>query len=501
MKKSDLFGTFILIWLSCNAGLAQNNQIETRGNIAYQISVKADNPKIAYVKADFTPKDSILYMSQGAADLPDRWATFVHKLVVTDSKGETVEVEDLQDAMWKLPSETEDEISLSYELHLDHEQQQWSGGLDGVAYSTDWGVFYTTRALLILHSDNWEDIRVDFTLPDPWKVSTPWQPLNKRKTSFKVPSQASLMQSMLFAGTHRELSFKREDFELIFALGGSEVLKEESLYKDLANGVLDYYIEIMGGLPNPPPDNPLEKAVVIINTADQTDGEVIGTNISIMLEEGGDAMSKMISRFIFAHEFFHLWNGKSIVPDDQETEWFKEGFTNYYTLKALRQVGLLDDNAFYQVLNNLFYQRYINDSGLGSISMTQGEEKHDHWGIIYGGGLFVAMAQDAVIREASGNSRSIDDLMRSIFKKYGGTHEHYTIDDVLNGLTELSGEDQSPFLKKYIRGKEPIPIEDYLPKVGIKAQVSDKQLLLETAAKATKLQSEMRLGVFGQLEP
>ena len=66
-------------------------------------------------------------------------------------------------------------------------------------------------------------------------------------------------------------------------------------------------------------------------------------------------MSTMISRFIFAHEFFHLWNGKSMVPDDQETEWFKEGFTNYYTLKALYHVGLLNDTAYFSVLNNLFY--------------------------------------------------------------------------------------------------------------------------------------------------
>ncbi|MEM7381324.1 MAG: hypothetical protein AAF361_09030 [Bacteroidota bacterium] len=501
MKKSDLFGILALISFSCAVSFAQNNnEIERRGSIAYHISIAADNPKIAQVNVRFTPKDSILYMAQGGGNLPDRWATFVHKLKVTDSSGETMDVEDLQDAMWKLPSGIEEEISLSYELHLDHEQHEWSGGLDGVAYSTDWGVFYTTRALLILHSDHWKNIRVDFTLPDAWKVSTPWQPLNERNTSFKVSGQASLMQSMLFAGTHRELSFKRDDFELVFALGGNEVLKEETLYKDLANGVLDYYIEIMGGLPNLPPNNPLDKAVVIINSADRTDGEVIGTNISIMLEEGGDAMAKMISRFLFAHEFFHLWNGKSMVPDDQETEWFKEGFTNYYTLKALKQVGMLDDNAFYQVLNNLFYQRYIADAGLGSIAMIQGEEKHDHWGIIYGGGLFIAMAQDAIIREASGNTRSIDDLMRDIFTTYGGTHNHYTIDDILHGVTELSGEDQSPFFKKYIQGKEPIPIENYLPKVGIKAWVQDGQLVLETASALTKLQSEMLEGVFGRIE-
>ena len=139
-------------------------------------------------------------------------------------------------------------------------------------------------------------------------------------------------------------------------------------------------------------------------------------------------MSKLISRFIFAHEFFHLWNGKSFRPyANDEAEWFKEGFTNYYTLKALHHVGFLTDESFLEVVNNLFYQRYKNDDGVGKISMTNGEEKHDHWGLIYGGGMFVGIAQDMIIRKATNNQKSLDYLMRDLFKKYGDSKKEYDL--------------------------------------------------------------------------
>lgn len=212
-------------------------------------------------------------------------------------------------------------------------------------------------------------------------------------------------------------------------------------------------------------------------------------------------MAKMISRFVFAHEFFHLWNGKSFLPEDQETEWFKEGFTNYYTLKALYNVGYLDEAAYYGVLNNLFYQRYSTDDGLGKLSMTKGEEKHAHWGLIYGGGLFVALAQDIGIREATGNTKSIDELMRKFFKRYGGTHDHYAIDDVAEGLSELHGQDQSQFFKKYIRGTQQLPITDYLLRAGLEAKIDGNTLNISRKDVLAPLQQQIITGILGKKTP
>lgn len=465
--------------------------------ITYRITMDKSNPKVARVQMSFVPKDSLLYMTQGAGQFPDRWATFVHELKVTDGGGNPITVKDMADAMWMMPYTPKEEITVSYLVRLDHAEHEWNSGLDGAAYATDWGVFYTARALLIFNGADWKDINVDFVLPEDWKVSTPWMHVAGSKNSYKVFNYNTLMLSMIFAGTHEELSFREGDFELIFALGGEQVLAEKETYQKMATGVLQYYVNLMGGLPNPSPDMTIDKCLVIINEGNSTDGEVIGANISILIEKDGDAMSRMISRFVFAHEFFHLWNGKSFLPDDQETEWFKEGFTNYYTLKALHHIGFLDDASYFGVLNNLFYQRYRTDDGLGKLSMTRGEEKHAHWGLIYGGGLFVAIAQDISIRKASGNTKSLDDLMRKFYTRYGGTHEHYVIDDVLQTLTDLNGKDQTPFFKQYIRGAQQLPIAEYLSQAGLDARVEEGQLKISEKITTTSLQQQMIHGMLG----
>ena len=47
-------------------------------------------------------------------------------------------------------------------------------GIDGVAYATDWGVFYTGRSLFILNGDEWKNITIDFIMPSEWHITTPF---------------------------------------------------------------------------------------------------------------------------------------------------------------------------------------------------------------------------------------------------------------------------------------------------------------------------------------
>jgi len=465
--------------------------------ITYTISIDKSNHKLATVSMTFTPKNELLYMAQGANQLPKRWATFVHNLRAIDTKGKEISIEELSDAKWKLQSLPNHKITVSYDLKLEHEDYKWSGGLDGVAYSTDWGVFYTGRSLLILNGEDWKNINVDFNLPSDWHVTAPWDTVGDNKKSFVVNNQVALMQSMIFAGTQEEFSIKRDDFELVFALGGDEVIAQKEKFKNLAEGVMDYYIALMGGIPNPPRDNKFKKSIVIINTSTLTDGEVIGNNISMVIDKNGGQMSTMISRFLFAHEFFHLWNGKSFWPSNDQTEWFKEGFTNYYTLKALHHIGFLDEASYLDILNSLFYQRYKADSGIGKMSMTNGAEKHNHWGLIYGGGLFVAISQDMIIRKASNNNKSVDDLMKSLFQKYGGTNDGYSLDELRASLSKLSGKDQSEFFDTYIKGTKSVPIDTYLSMAGLNAKIEEGTLKIDKNKSANQLEEHMTMGLLG----
>lgn len=469
-----------------------------KSGMHYTIEITSNEYKKARVDFSFSVQDSLLHMSGiGANQIPERWAAFVHDLKAISADGKPLKIEDLEGARWKIHAPKGTQVKLSYTIHLDHESHSWSGGVDGAAYAREWGVFYTGRSLFIMNGEKNINLKATFKIPETWKISTPWEQIETKGHSYSIATQTDLEDSMIFAGKHEEKIIKRDDFELIFVLGGSEITAQKEYFGHMATGILDYYIELMGGIPNPAPDNAFNKTIVIINSSSGTDGEVIGNNISILLEEGGDQMSQMVGMFIFAHEFFHLWNGKSFAPVNNDCEWFKEGFSNYYTLKSLFHAGYLNRESYLQVLNNLFYQKYDQDNGLGRLSMTDGDQKHDHWGLIYSGGLFAAIAQDMIIRTATGNEKSLDDLMRGLYQKYGGTDQGYTLEELQSSLSQLSGKDQSAFFESYIKGLQRIPLGDYLNLGGFKATEENGNINISLQEESDLNNPEITNGLFG----
>lgn len=490
--------TIAFFFLVASTFTLHSKEDKPTNHSTYNISIKEDQIKKALVECLLKVEDSSLYMSAiGANQFPERWAKFVHDIGAETLDGQAIKLKALEGGRWKVFASKGTSIKLRYEVHLDHEDHQWSGGIDGAAYARDWGVFYTGRSIFIMSDAVDQKVNVNFSIPEKWKISCPWDRDKNHESSFSVDNLRSLTDAIFFAGTHEEIVLKREQFQLIFALGGEEVIAQKEAFSKMASGVLDYYIDLMGGVPNPSPDNAFSKSVVVINSSDKTDGEVIGNNISILLEKDGDQMSELIGRFIFAHEFFHLWNGKSFTPAGNDCEWFKEGFTNYYTLKSLFHIGFLNEESYLKVLNDFFYQKYITDDGVGKLSMTDGDQKHDHWGLVYSGGFFIGIAQDMIIRSATDNEKSIDDVLRSLFKKYGGTNDGYSLEEVKKLISEASGKDQEAFFKQYVTGVQPIPLANYLQLGGFKAQEVEKSIHIELDEQANESKKQMAKGFFG----
>lgn len=467
-----------------------------KSGISYVIEIDEARQNVATVTATFVPVDNRLYMFRGANDFPRRWAKFVSHVSVVDDSGQHIDVTPAESAAWTMSRTPDTPVSLSYQVNLDHESFEWSSGVDGAAYQRDWGVFYASRALFIVNGDD-NGAEITFKLPETWRVTSPWIALDTGEHAYRVHHFEELATSMFFAGTHEEVSVQRGDYELLLALGGEDIIAQRDEFSELAEGVFDYYVELMGGGPRLPSETASNRSVVIINPGKSNDGEAIGDNISILINPDDGQMSQMISRMIFAHEFFHLWNGKSFWPQNDDAEWFKEGFSNYYTLKALHHVGFLNDDSYLSVITNLFYPRYASDPGVGQISMTAGEQKHDHWGLIYSGGLFVGIAQDMLIRKASSNTRSLDDLMRDFYRRFGGDSEGYTLADIQSELSKLSGSDQQAFFTRYVTGVDKFPIEDYLSMAGITSSQGDGRLVLGRDSDATALQQKLLAGLYG----
>ena len=161
----------------CTVSIASEPTEET--GISYVIEIDKANQNIAKVTATFIPVDDRLYMFSGANSFPQRWAKFISHVSVVDENKQPIEVTALKDATWSLARISEQPISLSYQVNLEHEKFAWSGGIDGAAYARDWGVFYTSRALFIVNGEGNSNMRITFKLPERWKITSPWIALDR----------------------------------------------------------------------------------------------------------------------------------------------------------------------------------------------------------------------------------------------------------------------------------------------------------------------------------
>ncbi len=130
--------------------------------------------------------------------------------------------------------------------------------------------------------------------------------------------------------------------------------------------------------------------------------------------------------------------------------------------------------------------------------MSDGEQKHDHWGLVYAGGLFVGIQQDLAIRNATNNKKSLDDVMRRLFKKYGGTENGYSLDELKTILTELNASDQTDIFDSYITGNKPLPITEIFEPAGFNARIKNGDLVISKNSETTALQATIQKGFFGE---
>ena len=513
MDRTTLFvAAAALILADC--GAETENRSGLSAEPIYDVTLQTDTPDRIRVEARLPGSWTALEMSdRGAGMLPDGWAHFVDDLRVTSADGEQVTVTKDDGRGWRLADTAEaaadlGPATLTYEVHLAHDTLSWPGGVDGAAMRLPWGAYFAGRAVFVVPEGYEGPVRVRFRTSPGWDVAAPWPAAAEveetefgQARDFVAPTVAALTESYAFIGDFDGFVVDRGGSDIAFALGGPSVIDRRTQFESLADEAFDYFIALMGDAPRPAPDEAMSRVLVLINEADQTDGEVIGNHINILLARNPDPFGRIFSTFGFVHELFHLWNGKSIRsagPDD----WFTEGLTNYYALKAVHQAGTLPEEQFYLLLENMLFARYVSDPGYGRLSLREAvEDKDGHWGLVYGGGMFAGICLDAAIRQASDDGASLDDVMRDMFERFGGSPDEFGLEDVAASVRRHGGYDPSPFLDRHVRGSEPIPVAECLSEFGLDAAVEDGRLRVSRPASSDGATDERIDGLLGRLAP
>ncbi|MBK4738193.1 M61 family metallopeptidase [Noviherbaspirillum pedocola] len=204
-----------------------------------------------------------------------------------------------------------------------------------------------------------------------------------------------------------------------------------------------------------------------------------------------------------SHEYFHSWNVKRIkpaafAPYDLQNEgytsllWLFEGFTSYYDDLMLMRAGLIDEDDYLKMLAKTAsgVQR-----GAGRNKQSVAESSFDAWikyyrqdenapnAIVsyYQKGSLVALGLDLTIRSETRSKRSLDDVMRALWQRYGSSFygegedagRGIGEDDVLALFEEVSGLKLKRYFDRCIHGTEDVPLAKLFAAFGI--DVDDKR--------------------------
>ncbi|MEM7029383.1 MAG: hypothetical protein AAF629_07445 [Chloroflexota bacterium] len=507
----------------------------------YTVTIQDKDLQAVTIEASFILQDQILLMAPEASSL---YGQFVKNLQATDQSEQPIMVESCAmwqifacnlwrgwegQSKWHVDAAPGDLITIRYDIDLKHETADFPGGTDTAAFATEWGLFATGRSLFVMNGqpssefvaeilpwlDGWvapredsrQQIEVNFNLPDGWKVTVPWQQSANNQRTYVARDMIDLSESMMFVGTHHEFTTQQSDTEIVWAFSGQDILAEKEALSQAAERFFNYYTDLMGGLPLATQGEPFPKVVVII-TEGHTDGEVIDRNIALIFDRGSDFYGLnevMIGNQIFhlspihliAHEFFHLWNGKSI-DSAPEGEWFGEGLTDYNTIRVLHRFGYFDEATCFEFLRQ-HYRLYTESSGYGEVSIQDaGSDKGQYRGLVYGGGMFAGLTLDLIIRHETNNQKSFDDLMRGLYADYAGTGRLFTSTEIQARAETLSGKNLDNFFNRYIYGTKRVPVETYLPYAGLQADINDTELILSRRTTLTELEQNIHSGIFGE---
>jgi predicted metalloprotease with PDZ domain len=194
------------------------------------------------------------------------------------------------------------------------------------------------------------------------------------------------------------------------------------------------------------------------------------TVLNTPLEAAGrDAYLEWLS--LASHEYFHAWNGKrlrpiELGPFDYENEvytkalWFVEGLSDYYADLMLARARVTTQS---EMLDALSAQIRNLQTTPGRLEQSVEMASYDAWIKYYRAdentpnsaisyyvkGAVVGFLLDANIRRLSGATRSLDDVMRTMFRRFSG-ERGFTGEDLRAVVAEAAGQAHAAEMRAWL---------------------------------------------------
>jgi predicted metalloprotease with PDZ domain len=342
---------------------------------------------------------------------------------------------------------------------------------------------YGNGANLFFYVDGRKDEpqRLRFELPAGWKATVA---LPRAGAAFAAADYDELVDSPFECGTHRTFPFRVLGVPHTLALWGEGNEDPRRLVRDLAALVREA-ARLFGSLP-------YDRYVFLAHLAAGAGGGLehrASQSVGMEPFSFRPESSYRGNLRLFSHELFHAWNVKRIRPEalgpfDYTAEaythdlWAMEGITSYYEELLLVRAGLIQPKHLLEEMGKrLKAHRETPGARVQSVEAASFDAWIRHYRpdenspnvaeSYYRRGSLVGWALDLTIRQATSGRRSLDDVMRGLWRRWGSRDLPYPAGEIERLASAAAGRSLARFFDRYVRGVETPPFERLFPAFGL----------------------------------
>lgn len=469
---------------------ASHQPKETVGQ--YRVSF-ADSLLSASLEARIPVKDGRLFMAAWGADhLPAGWGTFIRHFEVRDESDRQLIFVSKPNGVWELSDRFNGTVKLKYQVDLSFAKEKWPYGNEQAALFESGALFLVSKALFVV-SDAAGKRQIVFEAPSSWKISTPWLAVSGNPRTFVAEDNNDLINNSLVLGKHFEYVFNEGRFTFVLALLGRTGQSSGPIAATL-HKVVRNYVHIFDKTPQ-------SKYLMTVFYADAVDAEAYAKSAAFSERDPITRHNLIRWGNTLAHELFHAWNGHAIRGVDYATsQWFSEGFTEYFANLALVQERLISKDLFIKKIeNHLGLYLYFKEApAFDGVTLKEAGSRKGRYRLgVYNGGWAVAFCLDVLIRSETNNRKGLIDFMRLMHERFGLTGKPYRYEDLVALASETAGRSLADFFKRYVEGKESLPVQDYLKRIGLNGytQFYDGEFFIVEAPVTTVAQKSLKQSI------
>jgi predicted metalloprotease with PDZ domain len=317
-----------------------------------------------------------------------------------------------------------------------------------------------------------------------WQIYTTLAPAAGQPNTYRADNFDLLYDSPFIVGRCQVLEFDVARVPHRLVIDGEGNYDAERLRAGLQK-LVETESAMMGGLPYRN-----YTFFVIMRTAEGGGLEHLNSNVIIAARHSFGSPAGYHSFFhTAAHELFHAWNVKRIRPEnlgpfDYSAEnytrllWVAEGITDYYADKFMVRAGFWSEKEY---LSTWAAQIKELDETPGRLQTSLEETSFDAWikyyrpdafsinrqVSYYDKGSIVGAMLDLEIRRATKGARSLDDVLRYLYREMALKDHNCTAEDFQAVVETLAGKKLDDFFQRYVRGRDEIDYNAFLAAAGL----------------------------------